>query len=159
EAVAELAPLLDLRETLSLAGTDVAAGVHDDELVSWAEMAPLLRPLWARWIAVGLTAAVIVTAAVWLSGGDEGPLQIALAIQVGLAWPQQRRVERALHRAAAAARDLDILGHLLEQLEQRRFTTARLQSLRQAIDTGGSRTSAAIRSLHRLVELHDWQHN
>jgi hypothetical protein len=159
EAVAELAPSLDLRETLSLAGTDVAAGVHDDELVSWAEMAPLLSPLWARWIAVGLTAAVIVTAAVWLSGGDEGPLQIALAIQVGLAWPQQRRVERALHRAAAAARDLDILGHLLEQLEQQRFTTARLQSLRQAIDTGGSRTSAAIRSLHRLVELHDWQHN
>jgi hypothetical protein len=159
EAVAELAPLLDLRETLSLAGTDVAAGVHGDELVAWAEAPQILRPLWARWIAVGLTASVIVTAAIWLTGGSEAPLQIALAIQVGFAWPQQRRVERALHRAAAAARDLDILGHLLEQLEQQQFATARLRSLRQAIDTGTSRASSAIRSLHRLVELHDWQHN
>jgi hypothetical protein len=159
EAVAEFALLLDLRETLSLAGTEVAAGVHGDELMEWAEAPPILRPLWARWIAVGLTASVIVTAAIWLAGGSEGPLQVALAIQVGFAWPQQRRVERALHRAEAAARDLDILGHLLERLEQQQFTTARLRSLRQAIDTGASRASTAIRSLHRLVELHDWQHN
>jgi hypothetical protein len=159
EAVAELAPLLDLREMLSLAGTDVAAGVHGDELVTWAETPPILRPLWARWIAVGLTASVIVTAAVWLSGGGEWLLQIALAIQVAFVWPLQRRVDRALHRAEAAARDLDILGHLLERLEQQRFATPRLRSLRQAIDTGSSRASSAIRSLHRLVELHDWQHN
>jgi DNA mismatch repair ATPase MutS len=73
--------------------------------------------------------------------------------------PQQRRVERALHRAAAAARDLDVLGHLLEQLERQQFSTVRLRSLRRAIDAGDSRASSAIRSLHRLVELHDWQHN
>ena len=159
EAVAEFAPLLDLRETLSLAGTDVEAGVHGDELVAWAEMPPLLKPLWARWIAVALTASVIVTAILWLSGGSEGPLQVALALQVGFAWPQQRRVERALHRAAAAARDLDILGHLLEQLERQQFSTARLRSLHDALDTSESRASSAIRSLHRLVELHEWQHN
>ena len=48
QAVEELAPLLDLREALSLAGTDVAAGVHSDELVGWAEAPPLLKPLWSR---------------------------------------------------------------------------------------------------------------
>jgi MutS domain V len=159
EAVAECAPLLDLRESVSLAGTDVAAGVHGDELVAWAEAPPLLKPLWVRWIAVAMTASVVTTAALWLAGGSEGPLQIALALQVGFAWPQQRRIERALHRAAAVARDLDILGHLLEHLEQQDFSTARLRALRQAIDTGGGRASSAIRSLHRLVELHDWQHN
>jgi hypothetical protein len=159
EAVAEFAPLLDLRETLSLAGTDVAAGVHGDELVGWSEAPPLLTPLWARWVAVALTVAVISTATVWLSGGSEVPLQIALAIQVVFAWPQQRRVERALHRAAAAARDLDVLGHLLEHLERQQFSTVRLRSLRRAIDAGDTRASSAIHSLHRLVELHDWQHN
>jgi hypothetical protein len=159
EAIAEFAPLLDLRETLAMAGTDVAAGVHENELVSWAEAPPLLTPLWARWVAVALTAFVIVTAVMWLSGGPEGPLQFALALQVGYAWPLQRRVERALHRAAAAARDLDILGHLLAQLEQHQFSTARLRALRQAIDAGDGRASAAIHSLHQLVELHDWQHN
>ena len=159
EAVAELAPLLDLREALSLAGTDVGAGVHGETLVTWAEAPPMLKPLWARWLAVALTVSVLATAAIWLSGGPEIPLQIALAIQVGFAWPLQKRVERSLHRAAAAARDLDILGHLLEQLERQQFSTARLRALRDAIDTGDSRASAAIRSLHRLVELHDWQHN
>jgi hypothetical protein len=159
EAVSECAPLLDLREAVSLAGTEVAAGVHDQELVAWSEAPPLLKPLWIRWLAVALTASVVVTAAAWLSGGSEAPLQLALVLQVAFAWPQQRRVERALHRAAAAARDLDILGHLLEQLERQEFSTARLRALRQAIDAGGGRASAAIRSLHRLVELHDWQHN
>jgi hypothetical protein len=159
ESVAEFAPMLDLRETLSLAGTDVAAGVHGDELVAWAEAPPVLAPVWARWVAVALTTLVIVTAVVWLSGGPEGPLQFALALQVGVAWPQQKRVERALHRAAAVARDLDILGHLLEQLERQQFSTTRLRALRQALDAGDGRASSAIRSLHRLVELHDWQHN
>ena len=159
QAVEEFAPLLDLRETLSLAGTDVAAGVHGDELIGWAEAPPLLKPLWSRWIAVALTISVVITAAVFLTGGSETPLQIALAIQVGFAWPQQKRVERALHLAAAAARDLDILGHLLEQLERQQFSTTRLRALRGAIDTGDGRASSAIRSLHRLVELHDWQHN
>ena len=159
EAVAELAPLLDLRETLSLAGTDVAAGVHGDELVDWAEAPPLLKPLWLRWVAAALTASVVVTAIVWLSGGGEAFLQIALLIQVAFAAPQQRRVERALHRAAAAARDLDILGHLLEHLERQQFSTARLRSLRAAIDAPDGPASSTIHALHRLVELHDWQHN
>ena len=159
EAVAECAPLLDLREQLSMAGSAVAAGVHENDLIDWAEAPPTLRPAAARWIAVALTTAVVVTGVMWLSGGSEGPLQIALAIQVGFAWPLQRRVEHALHRAAAAARDLDILGHLLEKLEQHQFSTPRLQSLRQAIDAGDGRASSSIRLLSQLVELHDWQHN
>jgi hypothetical protein len=159
KAVQEFALLLDLREQLSMAGSDVAAGVHETDLIDWAESPPTLRPPIGRWIAVALTVAVVVTGIMWLSGGREGPLQIALAIQVGFAWPQQKRVERALHRAAAAARDLDILGHLLEKLEQQQFSTARLRSLRQAIDAGDGRASGSIRLLHQLVELHDWQHN
>jgi hypothetical protein len=159
QAVAEFAPLLDLREQLSMAGSQVAAGVHESELIEWAEASPTLRPVAARWIAVALTASVIVTGILWLSGGSEAPLQIALAIQVGFAWPQQRRVERALHRAAAAARDLDLLGHLLARIEEHQFSTGRLQSLRQAIETGDGRASSSIRFLHQLVELHDWQHN
>ncbi len=158
-SVAEFAPMLDLRETLSLAGTDVAAGVHGHELVGWAEAPPLLRPLWARWVAVALTASVIVAGAMFLAGGPEVPLQFLLALQIGFAWPQQKRIEQALHRAAAVARDLDILGHLLERLEEQQFSSARLRSLRQALDAGDGRASASIRSLHRLVELHDWQHN
>jgi hypothetical protein len=159
KGVEELTPSLDLREALSLAGADVRAGVHGDELVAWAEAPALLSPSWVRWLALVLTAAVVVTTAVWLVADDELPLLVALGVQVGFAWPQQRRIERALHRAAAAARDLDILSHLLEQLEREQFSTARLSSLRRALDAQDGRASSSIHALHRFVEMHDWQHN
>jgi hypothetical protein len=70
-----------------------------------------------------------------------------------------KRVEHALNRADAAAHDLDILGHLLEQLEPQRFTSPRLAALHHALAADGIVASRAIRTLHRLVELHDWQDN
>ena len=158
-SVTELTPSLDLREALSLAGTDVRAGVHSEELAAWAEAPPLLTPSWVRWLALAMTATVVGTMAVWLAGGSEFPLLVALGVQVGFAGPQQRRIERALHSAAAAARDLDILGHLLQRLEHEQFSAARLVALSRAIAAQDGRASSAIHALHRLVELHDWQHN
>jgi hypothetical protein len=96
---------------------------------------------------------------VWLQADIERPLLLALVIQVAFAWPQQKRVERALRRADAAAHDLDILGHLLEQLEPQRFSSPRLAALHRALAAEGVVASHAIRTLHRLVELHDWQDN
>ena len=52
-----------------------------------------------------------------------------------------------------------MLAHVLERLERDTFTATRLAALRGSLDTGGIPASAAIRRLHRLVELHDWQHN
>jgi hypothetical protein len=160
EAVMELTPLLDLRERLSLAGTAVAAGVHDEDLLAWATAPPMLGPAWGRWLAAGLTVAVMVSGVLWLAGGEEWPLLVALGVQAGVAWPLQKRVERALHRGSAAARDLDLLGHLLERLEGQQFSSPQLVALRHAADASdGRRASDATRSLHRLAELHDWQHN
>jgi len=159
QGVAELTPALDLREALSLAGTDVRAGVNGDALLAWAEDAPMLSPMWLRWVAAAITAVVVITMIAWLQADIERPLLIALAIQVVFAWPQQKRVERALHRADAAAHDLDILGHLLEQLEPQRFSSPRLAALHRALAAEGVVASRAIRTLHRLVELHDWQDN
>ena len=159
QGVAELTPALDLREALSLAGTDVRAGVNGDAVLSWAEDAPMLSPMWMRWVAAVITTLVVISAIVWLQTGIEQPLLVALVIQVAFAWPQQKRVERALARADAAAHDLDILGHLLEQLEPQRFSSPRLAALHRALAAEGIAASRAIRTLHRLVELHDWQDN
>src|SRR5580658_10118378 len=43
EAVAELRPMLDLREDLAVLGEDVRTGVHAPELAAWGEEAPLLE--------------------------------------------------------------------------------------------------------------------
>ena len=157
--VAELTPALDLREALSLAGTDVRAGVNSEAVLAWAEAPPMLAPPWLRWIAVAITALVVVTMVVWLQTGEERPLYFALAIQVAFAWPQQKQVEHALRRADTAAHDLDVLGHLLEQLEPQRFSSARLAALHRALSAEHVIASRAIRMLAYLVELHDWQDN
>jgi MutS-like protein len=159
QGVAELSPALDLREALSLAGTDVSAGVNSEAVLAWAEEAPILSPPWLRWVAAAITMVVVISIVVWLQFDNERPLLAALAIQVAFAWPQQKRVERALRRADNAAHDLDILGHLLEHLEPQRFSSPRLASLHRALSAEDVVASRAIRTLARLVELHDWQDN
>ncbi len=74
-------------------------------------------------------------------------------------WSYRHSIERALGAADGPARDLDILAHLLEHLENRRFASSQLAALCTELAPRGIPGSRAIRSLHRLVEMHDWQHN
>jgi hypothetical protein len=159
QGVAELTLALDLREALSLAGTDVRAGVNRAAVVDWAEATPILSPPWFRWVAAGLTTALVAAGFMWQVTGIGGPFYTVVAIQIAFAWPLQKRVELALGRADNAAHDLDILSHLIEHLEPQRFSSPRLATLHRALSAEGIVASRAIRSLHRLVELHDWQHN
>ena len=159
DAVTELAPALDLREALSLAGSDVAAGVDSNGLVTWAEGAAILSGSWRRAAAALLTAGISGSALYWWATGDYGYFAAVLVIEILFSIPQRRSVQRALHSAEAPARDLDILAHVLARLERETFTTARLNELRRRLDTEGVPASRAIGRLHWLVELHDWQHN
>ena len=159
EAVTELTPSLDLREDLSLAGTDVRAGVNGEALVAWAEGVPLLRLQWLRGIAAVLTTAALATAGYGVGTGEYGPFVGVVALEILFWLPLRSRVLRSLHAAGSPARDLDVLAHVLERLERQDFRATPLIALRRSLDTGGVSASAAIRRLHRLVELHDWQHN
>lgn len=158
-AVTELTPDLDLREALSLAGSDVRAGVHSEALVGWAEAPPLLVQGWIRGTALLLTAITVSTAAWMIVTGDPVPFVAALIVQMLFVAPQRARVDQALHAANGPARDLDILSQLLEHLEGTTYTAAQLAAIRAQLDTSGIPASRSIRSLHRLVEMHDWQHN
>jgi hypothetical protein len=158
QAIAELTPSLDFRESIAVLGSDAAA-MRSDWLVDWGERAPLLSPHWVRYIAWAITAAFTITLVVWLTTNDSLPMAILLGLQAGFAWPQQKRVERVSHGADTAARDLDVLGALLERMEREPFTSPRLAALQRHLESGGTSASRAIRALHRLVELHDWQHN
>jgi hypothetical protein len=159
EAVAELTPALDLREELSMAGSEVRAGVNSEALVAWAQGTPLLRREWLRVVAGLLTASAVAAAAYAVATGEQAPLVTVLVLEFAFFFPQRARVLQSLHAAGSPARDLDILAHALDRLERRDFQAARLASLRRSLDTGDIPASVAIRRLHRLVELHDWQHN
>ena len=159
QAVIELAPALDLREALSLAGADAAAEVDSRTVVEWAELPELLRPAGLRLLAVAFTAAVACTAVYAFATGIYGPIVTVLVLQGLVAIPQRARIQQALHRADGPARDLDAVAHVLSHIERETFTASRLAQMRQELERAGLHASAAIRRLHRLVELHDWQHN
>jgi hypothetical protein len=157
-AIAELTSSLDFREGIATVGSE-ASSIRSDWLVEWGEGAPILSPPWARYVAWGITAVFVMTLVLWLTTDNSVPMAIVLGVQIAFAWPQQKRVERVSHGADTAARDLDVLGELLARLEREPFTSPRLVALQRHLESGGTSASSAIHSLHRMVELHDWQHN
>ncbi len=163
QATSDLTERLDLREALSLAGTDVRASVRSDALVTWAEEPPLLRGRWIRPIATVLSVASIATASLWMARGDSTPFVVVVLLEILFTLPLRKQTTKALDAADGPARDLDILALVLARIEEERFASERLTALQQQlVGAGFSRpvgASAAIRRLHRLVELHDWQHN
>jgi hypothetical protein len=133
--------------------------VHSEALTAWAEAPPLLRREWPRWIAAALCLAAVATAVWWGISGDSGPFVLVVMLEIAFSMPFRVRVDRALHAADGPARDLDILAHVLRELEAQQFDAPRLRALRDSLNTEGLAASRAIHRLHRLVEWHEWQHN
>jgi hypothetical protein len=158
-AVAELTDALDLRESLARAAFEVRADVHTEPLLSWAEQRRVLSPVWLVWITRLFTVAMVATLASFVVTGSERPLLAVLVAQTLFTWPQLRRIERVLHRAAAVTRDLETLVRLLKRIETGTFTAPLLRELQDRLKTRGTSASRAVRALHRLTELHEWQHN
>jgi len=159
-AVTELTGALDFRESLGSAALDVRTDVRTEPLLAWANSPRELSPPWLVWVARLFTAAVIGAIVSTVVTDDTRPLLVVLVAQTLFTWPQLRRIERVLRRADAVTRDLDTLKRLLSRIEAESFMAPRLRELQQQLNAGGSTSaSAAIRRLHWLVEIHEWQHN
>jgi hypothetical protein len=102
---------------------------------------------------------MVTAIAVWLASGNSTLVLALLLLQLLASAFTAKAVERALHAATGPARDLDILVELLARLERESFSSARLVALQAELRTRGVAASAVVASLHRLVEMHDWQHN
>ena len=164
DAVAELTDALDLRESLGRAAIDVRTDVHTEPLLRWAEHPRLLSPPWLAWGARLFTAIVVVTIGLVAVTRDITPLLVVLVAQSLFTWPLFRRIEHVLHRAAAVTRDLDTLARLLTLIERGTFEAPLLRNVQQRLRSGGpnpphSGASRAIKRLHWLIEVHEWQHN
>ena len=91
--------------------------------------------------------------------GRCGPAGSRDFVQILAGLAMRRPILRTLHAADRPARDLDVLSHILEMLERETFSSPRLRDLRRRLEIEGCVASTAIRRLHRLMELHDWEHN
>jgi len=163
-AVAELRPLLDLREDLALLGADVRAGLHPEALANWAAAAPVRTPAALRVSAAVLVTALGLTASAWLTNLTGAlpralPLAAVLLAEVVLALRLRERVRRVVRSVQRPGRDLRLLADLLARLERERFVSAHLAQLRAALDTDGEPPSVRIARLHRLIHLLDARQN
>ncbi len=159
EAVADLAPRLDLREAVAVAGSDVPAADYG-KLAEWGA-APVAAPAaWKRWAVELLGWANLAAVAGWLFA-DTTALPVlafglpSLLIAVPLL-PWARRVLAPLDRAA---RDLSLLEAVLAKLEREPFTSPRLRELQAAMSAGGLSASAQIRELQNLLGWYDGRRN
>jgi hypothetical protein len=157
-AVEELASKLDLREAVALAGAEVQAGVEADALMTWAEQRPTLRR-WMRGVAALLTAASLAGAAIWWLTGHAEVLIVVIFAELSVFMFHRHRIYQVLHAAGGWSRDLDVLAHVLHRIEQDTFSSVQLATLRARLEASGIAPAIAIRRLHRMAEMHDWQHN
>ena len=153
-AVAELRPLLDLREDLALLGAGVPHGVDLDGLAAWGNEPPLLVAVWPRIVALILGIMALTAVAGWLAW-DWGiaPLFGILFIEGGLALLLNQSVGKVVGAVEKRARDLNLLAGVLARLERETFTSPRLVSLRAALDTTGDVPSHRIAQLGNLIDL------
>jgi hypothetical protein len=158
-AVDELRHALDLREALNLAGAEIRAGVHPDELHAWAGEPSAAPSAGARAVALVLTAILplLLFAAWWF---DSLTYLLAAAV-LRTAYQQVAGdgIEQLLRRAEPPARDLVVLRPALELLHSRPFDCAALRALQADLEQSHSRASDAINTLRRYVEMHEWTHN
>ena len=176
-AVAELRPLLDLREDLALLGSDVPAGVDFRALAAWGAESPLLTAQWPRWAALLLGSLTTIALAGWLLtlfGLLDNttlfgrfflemrslPFAGLLLVQLCFAGWFFGRVQRVLSAVERRGRDLALLSNVLARLEEATFTAPRLRELRDALDTtahpqGGRHVppSERIAQLGNLLDL------
>jgi hypothetical protein len=175
QAVAELAPRLNLREDLAVLGEDARTGVRPAALAAWGERRPALNLSTCRtvrWVAMvflgAATLALLVYAGVSfgtfaLPASTMTGLRIFfLSVGVGLlatTWRFLKRTEQVLGEAEQAARDLGLLAGVLYRLEREQFVSPLLARLRSELDTEGQPPSSRIGHLDKLMRLVDSRRN
>lgn len=166
EAIAELAPRLDLREEIALLGEDVRGAVDAGSLESWAA-----EPAWhptaiERGLALAFPAVTLLLFAAWdrgwlaaLGAFAAWPMIASALAQTAFALRLRPRVLVALRRATQPAVHLALLADLLARLERERFHAGRLTALQAEVQSAGEPPSRRIARLQRLINLLDAYRN
>jgi len=161
EAVRELAPLLEFRQQLIAAGTEVTeARMDPGPLRAWASGGDLLQAIrWARWLPFLLPP---VTLLLWALGRQGvvpawlyGPLLLAQLAVAALT----RRPLQAFHAAISPGEQAFLrFGPLFAAVEAQPFQGARLRGLLQPLGEG-VRPSQALGRFGTLLSLAEVRRN
>lgn len=158
EAVRELAPLLELRQALEVAGWEMGHEKQDPEsFFRWAEGPVwLLKQTGLRWLARGLTAASLLVLATVLLG--KLPIQALLLlwlINLLVGYGAARWIHPIFAKASAREGQFAAYGAIFEILEGHKFKSHRLTEVVDTLEATGLSVHQEMTRLHRLVEASD----
>jgi hypothetical protein len=160
EAVAELRPRLDLREEIALMGEDIRAAIDDRAMAAWGEQPPRRFFPGARLVALGLAVAAVVTLVLFLAQQISArPLLVVVLAELIFGLMMRDAVRSVVAEVSTPARELRLLGLLLERLERELLRAPHLTRLARSLETQGRTASAEIRRLERLVDQLDSARN
>jgi hypothetical protein len=166
EAVAELRPRLDLREEIALMGEDIRAAIDDRAMAVWGQQPPRRFFPGARLVALGLALAAVVTLVLFLAQRlSARPLLVVILAELIFGLIMRDTVRSIVAEVSTPARELRLLGLLLERLERELLVAPHLTRLASSLDTPrssdtkGRTASAEIRRLERLVDQLDSARN
>src|ERR1039457_4578704 len=171
QAVDELRPRLDLRESLAVLADDARTGVNPTALAAWGEAPVLLQGTGLRvtlWLLTTLGIIGAVALFTWIFGvagffhlpesvnALARDLALFVAIVNSLFLYQTRHAREAVVKAVEeAAHELALLSAVLVHLESERFHCPLLAALRQSLDTEDAPPSRRIARLDHLMERLD----
>jgi hypothetical protein len=157
-AVAELAPLIELRDQFALRGRLLGAAQRDYErFLGWAERPPWLCGRgWLLLLARVLPPITLLLGGLQAAGLTSQPLWLA-GIAVGLALTQTigRAVDREIDAVAERQEAFATYAELFRLVGEQPFEAPALRSLQAGMSAGGLRADAQMRQLSRLLALAD----
>jgi len=159
-AIQELRSRLDLREELAVIGDAVRSTMDPDAVAAWGEATPVVFPRGARFIAMLLAAAVVVTFGLYMARlSTRTPFMAALLLELAYGFLLGTRTLKVSAAVNSPARDLALFAKLLARLEAEPFEAPLLGRMRARLADSGLVASVEIGRLRRLVSLLDWQRN
>jgi ABC-type multidrug transport system fused ATPase/permease subunit len=155
-AVAELAPLLDLRQEIELRGR-AASGIDTDPapFLAWAEDPHALADrAWLRWVAWLGPIAVIALGIADLSGVIPVPLWgMPLLVNLLVGATAARQAYSTIAEVVTEQRAITAYAGQLEVLTTADFTDLALRHLQERLGTGERGAPAMLRRLGRLTAM------
>lgn len=158
-AVQELTNRLVLREDLARLGAAVRGGIRGTTLARWAVRDPELPRTRVRRAYLALTAATLVSLFVFYQWNIGFPFLLCFTAQLVLLGTAAKRITRVVLAVEEPERELRVLAHLLERMEDERFESPLLQSIHGRLTEEGVSVARRIKHLERLVYLFNLQYN
>jgi MutS domain V len=160
ESVKELRPGVDLREEIALMGDDLRAALDDRKLGAWGTGPPVIFFPGARWIALLLGIAAVMSAVTTLLDVTSlRPFLFVVLAELMFMMATHKTAGQVVRDVGTPAHELRLIALLLERLEREPFRSPALAALRGRLLVNGTPATRQIRRLVCLVDRLDWARN